>query len=53
MKVIAEFVESDTMFNKLREANVDYIQGYQVGKPVSIQTLVEDDLTDFDHTGTA
>jgi EAL domain-containing protein (putative c-di-GMP-specific phosphodiesterase class I) len=53
MKVIAEFVESDTMFNKLREANVDYIQGYQVGKPVSIQTLVEDDLTDFDQAGTA
>jgi len=41
MEVIAEFVESDTMFNKLREANVDYIQGYQVGKPVSIDTLVE------------
>ena len=53
MKVIAEFVESDTMFNKLREANVDYIQGYQVGKPVSIQTLVEDDITDFDHAGNA
>jgi diguanylate cyclase (GGDEF)-like protein/PAS domain S-box-containing protein len=40
MKVIAEFVESDTMFDKLREANVDYIQGYTVGKPVSIQTLL-------------
>ncbi len=43
MEVIAEFVESDTMFDKLREANVDYIQGYTVGKPVSIQTLVEGD----------
>jgi diguanylate cyclase (GGDEF)-like protein/PAS domain S-box-containing protein len=41
MKVIAEFVESDTMFEKLREANVDYVQGYTVGKPVSIDTLVE------------
>ena len=40
MKVIAEFVESDTMFEKLREANVDYIQGYTVGKPVSIETLL-------------
>lgn len=48
MEVIAEFVESDTMFNKLREANVDYIQGYQVGKPVSIQTLVEQDQPDLD-----
>ena len=42
MEVIAEFVESDTMFNKLREANVDYIQGYQVGKPVPIESLVEE-----------
>ena len=41
MEVIAEFVESDTMFDKLREANVDYVQGYTVGKPVSIDTLVE------------
>jgi len=39
MKVIAEFVESDTMFGKLREASIDYIQGYYVGKPVEIQTL--------------
>ncbi len=43
MKVIAEFVESDTMFEKLREAKVDYAQGYTVGKPVSIDTLVEAD----------
>ena len=43
MKVIAEFVESDTMFDKLREANVDYIQGYTVGKPVSIQSLLDVD----------
>jgi diguanylate cyclase (GGDEF)-like protein/PAS domain S-box-containing protein len=47
MEVIAEFVESDTMFNKLREANVDFIQGYQVGKPVSIQTLVESERPDL------
>ncbi|MDH3386840.1 MAG: EAL domain-containing protein [Gammaproteobacteria bacterium] len=43
MEVIAEFVESDTMFNKLREANVDYIQGYQVGRPVALETLLECD----------
>jgi EAL domain-containing protein (putative c-di-GMP-specific phosphodiesterase class I) len=41
------------MFNKLREANVDYIQGYQVGKPVAIETLIEDDQTDLDHAGNA
>jgi EAL domain-containing protein (putative c-di-GMP-specific phosphodiesterase class I) len=39
MKVIAEFVESDSMFGKLREANIDYIQGYYIGEPVEIQTL--------------
>ncbi|MDJ0778284.1 MAG: EAL domain-containing protein [Gammaproteobacteria bacterium] len=44
MKVIAEFVESDTMFDLLRKANVDYIQGYTVGKPVAIDTLLEVDL---------
>ncbi|HEY5738429.1 MAG TPA: EAL domain-containing protein [Gammaproteobacteria bacterium] len=53
MKVIAEFVESDTMFNKLREANVDFIQGYQVGKPVDIQTLVEQRLTSVNYAGNA
>ena len=40
MKVIAEFVESDTMFDKLREANVDFVQGYTVGKPVPIDSLL-------------
>ena len=40
MKVIAEFVESDTMFERLREANIDYIQGYIVGRPVEIESLV-------------
>lgn len=45
MKVIAEFVESDTMFDKLREANVDYVQGYTVGKPMDISKLLEQDQT--------
>jgi diguanylate cyclase (GGDEF)-like protein/PAS domain S-box-containing protein len=51
MKVIAEFVESDTMFDKLREANVDYAQGYTVGRPVSIDTLVEHDKVDRKQVG--
>ena len=42
MKVIAEFVESDAMFGRLREANIDYIQGYYVGRPVPIESLVLD-----------
>ncbi len=39
MKVIAEFVESDTMYDRLREANIDFIQGYHVGIPIAIETL--------------
>ena len=39
MKVIAEFVESDSMYDRLREANIDYIQGYHVGRPVALETL--------------
>ncbi|MFT5657530.1 MAG: EAL domain-containing protein (putative c-di-GMP-specific phosphodiesterase class I), partial [Gammaproteobacteria bacterium] len=39
MKVIAEYVESSDMFDKLRAANIDFIQGYTVGRPVDIQSL--------------
>lgn len=39
MKVIAEFVESRNMFHILREAKVDYIQGYTIGKPAPIDLL--------------
>lgn len=42
MKVIAEYVESDEMFDQLRAANIDFIQGYTVGEPVDIQTLLTD-----------
>jgi diguanylate cyclase (GGDEF)-like protein/PAS domain S-box-containing protein len=41
MKVIAEFVESDPIIDRLRDANVDFIQGYQVGRPVSIDSLID------------
>jgi EAL domain-containing protein (putative c-di-GMP-specific phosphodiesterase class I) len=51
MEVIAEFVESDTMFDKLREANVDFAQGYTVGRPVPIDTLLEVDRAKHKQTG--
>ena len=41
------------MFNKLREANVDYIQGYQVGKPVPIESILEAEIGDLDHAQNA
>ena len=40
MKVIAEYVESDTLFDKLREANIDYMQGNTIGEPVEIQSII-------------
>lgn len=48
MKVIAEYVESDEMFDKLRAANIDFIQGYTVGRPVDIQSLLSRDQPDAD-----
>lgn len=46
MKVIAEFVESKNMFHTLREAKVDYLQGYTIGKPAPIDELNPQDDTD-------
>ncbi len=46
MKVIAEFVDSEAMYDRLRQANVDFIQGYTVGRPVDIETLL--DIADDD-----
>lgn len=43
MKVIAEYVDSDRMFEKLRAANIDFIQGFTVGRPVDIQSLIKSD----------
>ncbi len=38
-KTIAEFVESEQIFNLLKELGVDYAQGYCVGKPVPLDEL--------------
>jgi len=38
-KTIAEFVESEKIFNLLKELGVDYAQGYAIGKPVPLQNL--------------
>ncbi|MCV6636383.1 EAL domain-containing protein [Candidatus Albibeggiatoa sp. nov. NOAA] len=37
IETIAEFVENEDIFNKLQELNVDYIQGFWVGKPQPLQ----------------
>ena len=38
-KTVAEFVENDEIFEKLREIGVDYAQGYGVGKPHPLTEL--------------
>ncbi len=37
---IAEFVESPAILQKLREIGVDYAQGYSIGVPAPIETLL-------------
>ena len=33
IKTIAEFVSSEELFNELKKLEVDYVQGYFIGKP--------------------
>lgn len=39
-KVVAEFVENDTILNLLREIGVDYAQGYVIDKPGPLDRLL-------------
>ena len=41
MKTIAEFVENEDILEKLTEIGVDYAQGYAVGKPVELESLIQ------------
>ena len=38
-RTIAEFVENDGILEKLREVGVDYVQGFRVGRPKSLDRL--------------
>lgn len=37
-EVIAEFVEDETIAEKLTKLGVNYLQGYYIGKPLEIST---------------
>ena len=39
--VVAEGVESEEVLNLLRQMNCDMVQGYYVGEPASIHSLVD------------
>ncbi len=41
METIAEFVENDDILQRLKEIGIDYAQGYGIGKPQPIDTLLE------------
>jgi EAL domain-containing protein (putative c-di-GMP-specific phosphodiesterase class I) len=38
-KTVAEFVESDAIFEKLQELGVDYAQGYGIAKPMRLSDI--------------
>ncbi len=41
LKTIAEFVRNADIIKELRKIGVDYIQGYEIGKPEPISKLIE------------
>jgi EAL domain-containing protein (putative c-di-GMP-specific phosphodiesterase class I) len=38
-KTIAEFVESESVLNALRDIGIDFVQGYRIGQPVLLEEL--------------
>ena len=40
IQTIAEFVENDAILCKLKNIKVDYVQGFGIGKPHPIETLL-------------
>jgi EAL domain-containing protein (putative c-di-GMP-specific phosphodiesterase class I) len=41
-RITAEFVESEKILNQIRKMNIDYAQGYHVGKPAHHQVFFPD-----------
>ena len=37
IRVVAEHVESEVVFDKVRQLGVDFVQGYAVGRPTPLQ----------------
>ena len=42
LETIAEFVRNKDIIKHLRDINVDYLQGYEVGKPQPLSKLIEE-----------
>ncbi len=45
LETIAEFVENEQILDKLRDIGVDYAQGYHLGKPIPIASLLNSNNT--------
>jgi Amt family ammonium transporter len=45
LKTVAEYVETQSIANTLKQIGVDYLQGFHVAKPVPIETLVASNAT--------
>jgi len=41
IEAIAEFVESESILSNVKSINLDYIQGYMVGKPLPLDVMLE------------
>jgi len=44
IKIIAEFVENEAIFNLLKELDIDYSQGYYFAKPDSLENILRTKL---------
>ena len=40
LKTVAEFVENETILNSVRDLNVDYAQGYHLGRPGALMDVI-------------
>jgi len=40
IKTVAEYAESESIYNKLREIEADYVQGYYIGKPSPVLDVI-------------
>jgi EAL domain-containing protein (putative c-di-GMP-specific phosphodiesterase class I) len=41
IKIIAEFVENESVLNELRQIGVDYAQGFGISKPHPLAKLLD------------
>ena len=46
-RTVAEYVENDLILHRLQQVGIDFAQGYRIGKPVPLATV----LAEFDRPG--